>query len=156
MWIGRFWSGEPLLGLHVYHKGCVSNGRSHSRSLGQTFILTMFLARETIVPMNITLLVKTMQSGQVEASVLELPAYRVEAESRESAIASLKTTLLDKIQDAEALSWQFPIKTSTFPAWMKFAGVFEGNADFAEITDEIQADREAWGDEEMDESEYLR
>jgi hypothetical protein len=39
---------------------------------------------------------------------------------------------------------------------MKFAGVFEGNADFAEIMDEIQADREAWGDEEMDESEYLR
>jgi hypothetical protein len=51
-----------------------------------------------------------MQSGQVEASVLELPAYRVEAESRESAIASLKTTLLDRIQDAEALSWQFPIR----------------------------------------------
>lgn len=106
--------------------------------------------------MNITLLVKTMQSGKIEASVLELPAYSVEAESRESAIASLKTTLLDKIQDAEALSWQFPIKTSTAPGWMKFAGVFEGNADFAEIMDEIQADREAWGDEEMDESEYLR
>ncbi len=106
--------------------------------------------------MNITLLVKTMQSGQVEASVLELPAYRVEAESRESAIASLKTTLLDKIQDAEVLSWQFPIKASASPGWMKFAGVFDGNADFADIMDEIQADRDAWGDEEMDESEYLR
>jgi hypothetical protein len=118
---------------------------------------TQYIVNEkAIVPMNITLLVKTMQSGQVEASVLELPAYRVEADSRESAIASLKTTLLDKIQDAEALSWQFPIKTSTSPAWMKLAGFFEGNADFAEIMDEIQADRDDWGDEEMDESEYLR
>jgi hypothetical protein len=132
------------------------DARSGALVEGRSIILKLSLCRKAIVPMNITLLVKTMQSGQVEASVLELPAYRVEAESRESAIASLKTTLLDKIQDAEALSWQFPIRTSTPPSWMKFAGVFEGNADFAEIMDEIQADREVWGDEEMDESEYLR
>jgi hypothetical protein len=30
--------------------------------------------------MNLTLLVKTLDSGQVAAAVLELPVYRVEAE----------------------------------------------------------------------------
>ncbi len=105
--------------------------------------------------MNITLLIKTMPSGQVEASVLELPAYRVEAASKESAIADLKTKLRDRLQDAEVVNWQLPTQSST-PPWMQFAGMFAANADFAEIVEAIHAKREAWGDEAMDESEYLR
>jgi hypothetical protein len=48
-----------------------------------------------------------------------------------------------------------PIRSAN-PPWLKFAGIFEHNTDFAEIVDEIQAQRDAWGDEEMDESEYRR
>jgi predicted RNase H-like HicB family nuclease len=107
--------------------------------------------------MNITLLIKSLESGQVEASVLELPAYRVEAESRELAIANLQTVLLEKVQDAEAFDWAIPMKKSEpSPSWQKFAGVFKDNADFAEIVQEIQAAKDAWGDEAMDESEYMR
>jgi hypothetical protein len=55
--------------------------------------------------MNLTLLVKTLESGQVKASVLELSAYQVESSSEASAIADLKALLLDQIQGAEILSW---------------------------------------------------
>jgi predicted RNase H-like HicB family nuclease len=107
--------------------------------------------------MDVTLLVKSLESGQFEASVLELPAYRVEAESRELALAALKATLLKQIQDAETEAWQIPIQRSEeSPPWLKYVGIFENNADFAEIVEEIQAARDAWGDEEMDESEYMR
>ena len=43
--------------------------------------------------MNLTLLVKTLESGQGAASVLELPGYRVELESEELAIDRLRMTL---------------------------------------------------------------
>lgn len=106
--------------------------------------------------MDLTLLVKSLESGQFEASVLELPAYRVEAASRERALDELKTTLLQQVQDTEALTWRLPVNHTEEPAWLKFAGIFKNNADFAEIMKEIQAVRETWGDEDMDESEYLR
>ncbi len=105
--------------------------------------------------MNFTLLVKTMPSGQVEASVLEIPSCRVQADSRDSAIEVLKFNLAEEIKDAEVVNYQMPIRDAQ-PPWLKFAGIFEHNRDFAEIVEEIQAQRDAWGDEEMDESEYLR
>jgi hypothetical protein len=105
--------------------------------------------------MDFTLLVKTMPSGQIEASVLEMPSCRVQADSRDSAIAALKFNLAAEIQDVEVVNCQMPIRGAK-PPWLKFAGIFEHNTDFAEIVDEIQAQRDAWGDEEMDESEYRR
>lgn len=106
--------------------------------------------------MDLTLLVKSLESGQFEATVLEIPAYRVEAESKELALNELKSALLQRVQNAEALTWQLPVNSTEHPAWLKFAGVFKDNTDFAEIVKEIQEAREAWGDEEMDQSEYLR
>jgi hypothetical protein len=105
--------------------------------------------------MDFTLLVKTMPSGQIEASVLEIPSCRVQADSRDSAIESLRFNLAAEIQDAEVVTCQMPIRGAK-PPWLKFAGIFENNPDFAEIVDEIQVRRDAWGDEEMDESEYRR
>lgn len=107
--------------------------------------------------LDLTLLVKELESGQFEASVLELPAYRVEAKSRELAIDSLKATLLEQVQDAEALAWRLPVNQSEKePSWLKFAGMFKDNADFTEIVEEIRATRNVCGDEMMDESEYIR
>jgi hypothetical protein len=42
------------------------------------------------------------------------------------------------------------------PAWAKFAGIFRDNPMFDEVMESIQADRDAWGDEPMDVSEYQR
>jgi hypothetical protein len=41
------------------------------------------------------------------------------------------------------------------PAWMKFAGVFENDADFAEIMDELRAERESDDDSEVNPAVYM-
>jgi hypothetical protein len=41
------------------------------------------------------------------------------------------------------------------PAWMKFAGVFENDADFAEIMDELRAEREPDDESEVDPAVYM-
>ena len=106
--------------------------------------------------MNLTLLVKTLESGQVAASVLELPGYRVEAESKELAIDRLRMTLLDNLKDVEALPWQIPV---SFPSlsenpWKNLFGLFKDDHYFDEVIDIIQAERDSLGDEELDPEFY--
>lgn len=107
--------------------------------------------------MNLTLLVKTLKSGQVEASVLELPAYRVESNSKTAAIADLKAVLLKQIQGAEILNWQFPmdLPLSLDTPWKKLFGLFQDDPYLDEVLDIIQAERTALGDEELDPAYYL-
>jgi hypothetical protein len=107
--------------------------------------------------MNLTLLVKRLESGQVSASVLELPGYRVEAESREVAVDRLKMTLIDQLQDAEAMSWQVPVDLSAAAGtnpWVKMFGAFKDDVYFDQVMDIIQAEREALGDDELDPPYY--
>ena len=54
----------------------------------------------------------------------------------------------------EAISWSVPIQASE-PAWMKFAGVFKDDADFAAIMESIRAERTDNDDSEVDPSYYL-
>jgi len=46
-------------------------------------------------------------------------------------------------------------KANSKPEWMKFAGIFENNADFEEIMNSIQAERDSDDDSEVDPSFYL-
>jgi hypothetical protein len=107
--------------------------------------------------MNFTLLVKTLESGQVAASVLELPGYRVEAASKEIAIEQLRTTLIDHLQDVEALPWQLPVElpASAINPWARMFGAFKDDAYFDQVMDIIQADRDALGDDELDPAYYM-
>ena len=106
--------------------------------------------------MNLTLLVKRLASGRVAASVLEFPGYRVEAASQEAAIADLRTTLLDNLQDIEALPWQIPVELPSLSAnpWKQLFGSFKDDAYFKEVLDIIQADRDGLGDEDLDAAYY--
>jgi hypothetical protein len=107
--------------------------------------------------MNLTLLVKTLESGQVAASVLELPGYQVEAESKEAAIDRLKTTLMDQLQDVEAMSWEVPVElpsAATNP-WLRMFGAFKDDVYFDEVMEIIQAERDALGDDELDPAYYM-
>ena len=107
--------------------------------------------------MDVTLLVKSLESGQFEASVLGLPACRVEAESRELAIAALKNALLNQMKDAEVVSLNLPIEVA-LPSknpWKGLFGVFRDDVYFKEVVELIQAEREALGDEEIDPAYYL-
>jgi len=104
--------------------------------------------------LKVTLLVENLTSGMVAASIFEFPGCRVEAETREVAIAQLQTTFLERFQHIEAISWNVPIPTLT-PTWMKFAGVFENDPDFAAIMDSIRDERTSDDDSEVDSSYYL-
>ncbi len=104
--------------------------------------------------LKVTLLLEPLTSGQVAASIREFPDCRVKAETREEAIAQIKTTFLERLKNIEAISWNVPIQT-TEPSWMKFAGVFKDDADFAAIMESIRAERTSDDDSEIDPSYYL-
>ena len=103
---------------------------------------------------KVTVLLETLTSGQIAASVLEFPDCRVEAETREAAIAQIQATFLERLKNIEAISWNVPIQTSE-PTWMKFAGIFKDDSDFTEIMESIRAERTSDDDSEVDPSYYL-
>lgn len=107
--------------------------------------------------MDITLLVKSLESGEFEASVLELPAYRVKAESRELAIERLKDALLDHVKDAEVVSLNLPIPVSSLfeNPWKNLFGIFRDDLYFKEVVELIEAEREALGDDAIDPAYYM-
>ncbi len=107
----------------------------------------------TTSPLRVTLLVETLASGQFSASVLELPTCRVEANSQASAITQLQKNFLDRLQNIEAIDWDVPTQL-TNPTWMKYAGVFQDDADFQEIMEEIRAARDSDDETEVDPSYY--
>lgn len=104
--------------------------------------------------LKVTLLLETLTSGQVAASVLEFPDCRVKGETREAAIAQIQATFLERLKNIEAISWNVPIQDSE-PTWMKFAGVFKDDSDFADIMESIRAERTSDDDSEVDPSYYL-
>jgi predicted RNase H-like HicB family nuclease len=111
---------------------------------------------------KVTLLLETLASGQVAASVLEFPNCQVKAETREAAIAQIQATFLERLKNIEAISWNIPIQSNVVgvaslsePTWMKFAGVFQDDSDFAAIMESIRAERTSDDDSEVDPSYYL-
>jgi len=104
--------------------------------------------------LKVTLLLEALTSGQIVASIREFPDCRVQAETRETAIAQIQATFLERLKNMEAISWNVPIQTSE-PSWMKFAGVFKDDADFAVIIESIRAERTSDDDSEVDPSYYL-
>jgi predicted RNase H-like HicB family nuclease len=79
--------------------------------------------------LNVTLLLESLTSGEVVASVREFPDCQVKAETREAAIAQIQATFLERLKNIEAISWNVPIQASE-PTWMKLAGVFKDDSDF--------------------------
>ncbi|WP_034937289.1 hypothetical protein [Gloeocapsa sp. PCC 73106] len=104
--------------------------------------------------LKVTLLVETLPSGKVAASIFEFPSCRVEAETRETALSQIRAIFLERLQHIEAISWIVPVPASK-PPWMKFAGVFKDDPDFQEIMEVIRAERTSDDDSEVDPSYYL-
>ena len=103
--------------------------------------------------MTLTLLLETLTSGQVAASILEFPHWRVEAETREAAISQLQATFLKRLKYIETVAWDVPFPTSE-PSWMPFAGTFSNDPDFAAIMDAIRRERDADDDSEVNPDYY--
>lgn len=104
-------------------------------------------------PQTVTLLLENLASGDISASILEFPQFRVEAASQEEAIAQLKRRFLERIEHIETLSWDIPVKESA-PAWLKHAGVFQNDPDFEAISEELRTERETDDASEVDPTYY--
>jgi hypothetical protein len=110
--------------------------------------------------LKMTLMLEPLASGGVAASVLEVPTCRVESATREEAIAQIRLQLVTLLNTAELL----PLKISrseiersvsqTESPWVKFAGMFENDPDFAIIAAAIRAEREVDDDTEVDPAVY--
>ncbi len=116
-----------------------------------------YTARQEV---KLTLMLEPQTSGNFVASVLEFPSCREEADTRDGAIAQLEVVLVEKMTHVEVRPWSIALPTvdgeTNEPAWAKFAGIFKDNPMFDQVMEQIQADRDAWGDEEIDPSEYQR
>ncbi|KYC40360.1 hypothetical protein WA1_27180 [Scytonema hofmannii PCC 7110] len=104
--------------------------------------------------LKVTILLENLATGQVAASIFELPDCRVEAPNREEAITQIKAAFLEGLKRIETISWDVPVQASE-PAWIKFAGVFKDDLDFQEIMQTIRDERNSNDESEVDPSYYL-
>ena len=100
-----------------------------------------------------TLLLENLASGNVVASILEFPQFRIEATSQKQAIAQLKHRFLERIEHIETLSWDIS-DTGNSPAWLKYAGVFQDDPEFEAIAEELRTEREIAAAAEVDPAYY--
>ena len=104
--------------------------------------------------LNVTLRLTQRSGGNFAATIVEFPECQVEAATRDEAIALVKTTFLKQLPHIETIPWNIPLQANA--PWMRSAGIFQDNAAFEDVMNRVQAERDAWNDEEMDVSEYTR
>ena len=116
--------------------------------------------------LKVTLGIETQASGIISASVMEFPDCHVEARTREEAISQVQAAFLERLAHIETISWNVPLSADQSSLnlnasshqpdspWVKFAGIFENDPDFAKIAADLRAEREIEDDTEIDPSVY--
>lgn len=99
--------------------------------------------------LKLHILMEHKEEGQVIASVLELPNCQVEASTDEQALEDLQKLLHTRLEKIEIIPLEIQLPQAEQPEnpWMKFAGVFKGDPDFAEIADSLRLERNTMDDE---------
>jgi predicted RNase H-like HicB family nuclease len=105
--------------------------------------------------LRVTLRLETQASGAIVAAVVEFPECRVEAATREEAIERVQAALLERLAHVELIPWDVPLPPAPADVAQSVA-VFRDNPIFVDIMSRIQAERDSYGDEEMEVSEYVR
>jgi hypothetical protein len=108
----------------------------------------------------VTLMLEPQASGRFVASAVEFPAFRIEAATEAEAIGQLQQSLSEYVAHTKVMPWVIPVQpiddaVVTKPAWTKFVGIFEDDADFAAIVDAMRAERESNDESEIDPAYYL-
>jgi predicted RNase H-like HicB family nuclease len=109
---------------------------------------------------TVTLMLEPQASGSFVASAVEFPAFRIEGATEAEAIGQLQRSLSEYVAHAKIMPWVMSVSPieraiATKPAWTKFVGIFEDDADFAAIVDELRAERESDDESEIDPAYYL-
>lgn len=94
--------------------------------------------------LKLHILLERNNEGNVIASVLEIPNTQVEAATQEQAVQELKKLLSTRLEKIEIIPVEIKLHQEEVEnPWMKFAGVFKDDTDFAEIADHLRAERNA-------------
>ena len=106
-------------------------------------------------PLQFTLVLEPLASGGVVASVMEFPHCRVEAENRATAIAQIKSDMATMLEKLEFLPLEIAKVTPPSDSpWIKYAGIFQDDPDFAAIATAIRAERDQNDDTDVDPAVY--
>lgn len=94
--------------------------------------------------LTLHLLVEKTKDGRSKASVLELPDCVVEAATEEQAIELLQQSVSDRLAETQVKTFEISIeaRTERENPWLEFIGMYEGDADFAEIAAELRLERD--------------
>ncbi len=95
------------------------------------------LAATSLNSLSLHVLVERALSGHFIASVPELPDCTALAETRSDAIAAVQEKVRVRLANIEVLT----LEISNNP-WTDFIGMFEGDHEFAELAQELRAERE--------------
>lgn len=92
---------------------------------------------------NFHILLKQTDSGRVIASIAELANCQVEAETRQEALVAIQGLIRDRLNDVEVVPLEVSLKgVEKENPWTEFIGMFEGDAEFAEMAAQWRTERE--------------
>ncbi|MBL1179000.1 hypothetical protein [Pantanalinema sp. GBBB05] len=93
--------------------------------------------------LNLHILLEQTKTGRTVALIAELTDCRVEADSRNEALVAIQALVNDRLSQVEVIPLEVSLKPSDREnPWTEFIGMFEGDAEFAEIAAELQAERD--------------
>ncbi len=97
---------------------------------------------------NIHVLLEQTASGRSIASIAELANCQVEADTRKKALEVIQKLVSDRLSKVEFLPIEVSLKESVREnPWTEFIGMFEGDAEFAEMATHWQAERDRDADD---------
>ncbi|MBW4550537.1 MAG: hypothetical protein KME35_05430 [Aphanocapsa sp. GSE-SYN-MK-11-07L] len=88
----------------------------------------------------VNVLVKHEQEGEVSASVLGLPDFRVVSHDRASALAQLHTLLADSLLQGELVTMEVDLPAQAHP-WAPFAGIYSQSQLFEGVLAQMETNR---------------
>ncbi|MBW4525878.1 MAG: hypothetical protein KME18_11860 [Phormidium tanganyikae FI6-MK23] len=101
----------------------------------------MVLSTPQLQNLTLHLVIEKTDAGQSRARVLELPDCVVEAATDEQAIEQLQAVVSAYFAEVKVMPLEVAInnEASRENPWIEFIGMYEGDADFAEIARELRS-----------------
>jgi hypothetical protein len=92
--------------------------------------------------LNFHVLLEQNAAGRTIASIAELANCQVEADSRKEALVAIQELVSDRLSNVEVLPLEIsPAQTVEENPWTEFIGMFEGDAEFAEMANQWRLER---------------
>jgi hypothetical protein len=97
---------------------------------------------------NLHVLLEQTETGRTIASIAELANCQVEADTRKEALQAIQELVSDRLSSVEVLPLEISLKEPVREnPWTEFIGMFEGDAEFAEMAAQWQAERDQDADD---------